>query len=80
MFGVIDPYLEYRPSTQTRLFRVRFFLAGHILEGAMLLCVTGWSLIWAVALSLVDLPMWIPVACFYAGLAVIPFSRGRNAP
>lgn len=45
----------------------------------MLLCVTGWSMMWADALSLVaGLPMWIPVVCFYAGLAFIPFALPRD--
>jgi hypothetical protein len=44
----------------------------------MLLCVAGWSLMWADALSLVTMPIWIPIACFYAGLALIPFLPKRD--
>jgi hypothetical protein len=78
MFDVVDSQLKSRRSAQ--LMRIRSFWARHGWDGAMLLCVTGWSLIWADALSLVVLPMWIPVVCFYAGLALIPFLRRRDTP
>ena len=78
MFDAIVSYLESHRSAHARLLRMRSFLARHALEGAMLLCVAGWSLIWANALSLVGLPMWIPVAGFYAGIALIPLLRKRD--
>lgn len=56
----------------------RSFLARYILLEAMLLSVTGWSLMWANALSLVKIvPIWLCVTCFYSGLALIPFCQKR---
>jgi hypothetical protein len=73
-----ESYLEFHQAVRARLVRARSFLARHVLEEAMLLCVAGWSLMWADALSLVTMPIWIPIACFYAGLALIPFLRKRD--
>lgn len=79
MYGALDFYLEFHQAHRDRLIRTRSFLARHLPEEAMLLCVAGWSLMWADALALVEMPIWIPIACFYAGLALIPFLRKRGA-
>lgn len=78
IYNALESYLETHQAARTRLLRARSFLARHVLEEAMLLCVAGWSLMWADALSLVTMPIWIPIACFYAGLALIPFLPKRD--
>jgi hypothetical protein len=78
MHDALDAYLKSHQTVRARLIRTRSFLARHVLDEAMLLCVAGWSLMWADALSLVILPIWIPIACFYAGIAIIPVSRKRG--
>lgn len=80
MHDALGSYLKSHQAIPTRLIRTRSFLARHVLEEAMLLCVAGWSLMWADALSLVTMPIWIPIACFYAGLALVPLSGKRAAP
>ncbi len=45
-----------------------------ILAAAMVMTVAGWSLMWAQALLLLHLvPLWVPIAAFGLGLALIPF-------
>ena len=67
---------KYYHSSRSLLISARSFLASHMLVEAMILCVMGWSLMWAVALSLVSIvPIWIAVVFFYAGLALIPFCQ-----
>ena len=53
-----------------------------ILAAAMVMTVAGWGLMWAQALLLLHLvPLWVPVAAFGLGLALIPFgSAGARTP
>lgn len=52
----------------------------RMLAVALTLSVAGWSLIWALALSLVEVvPAWCAVALFVSGLALIPFCRADDS-
>jgi hypothetical protein len=43
---------------------------------AITLCIVGWSLLWAQALSIVELvPQWVCTLLFFTGIALIPFCR-----
>jgi hypothetical protein len=47
------------------------------MQAALLLTASGWGLMWAQALALLPVSSpWAFVACFFAGLAVIPFCDG----
>lgn len=77
MFDRAARYLSHQ-SVRAKLKGARSFLGRHILMEAMLVSVSGWSLMWADALSLVTfVPIWLSVMCFYSGLAMIPFCRSR---
>lgn len=78
MHDALDAHPKSRQRAWARLIRTRSFLARHVQEEAMLLCAAGWSLMWADALSLVIFPIWIPIACFYAGLALISVLRKQS--
>ena len=73
-----SPYkARHGEQVRLRIARRRLHLmmrrCNPLVAVAMFMTVGGWSLMWAQALSLLDLvPMWVTVAAFGLGLALIP--------
>jgi hypothetical protein len=73
--SIFMPLLELKRASSRRICVT---LADSITAGALILCVAGWSLLWAQALSVVDLvPQWLSVALFFVGIGLIPACRMR---
>jgi hypothetical protein len=68
---------EYRTlSPPIDLKSLRVTSAYKITAVAVILCSVGWSLLWAQALSILDLvPQWLCAASFFGGIALIPVCR-----
>jgi hypothetical protein len=74
----IGPY-KAKHSGQVRLgiarqrLQLKVRRCNPLVPVAMFMTVGGWSLMWAQALSLLNLvPIWVPIAAFGLGLALIP--------
>ena len=69
-------FLTLREAGGLSLKRVRVAPAERITALALALCILGWTLLWAQALSVVELlPQWLCAAVFFTGIALIPLCR-----
>jgi hypothetical protein len=71
--SIFLPLAELKRASSSRL---RTTPAHKITTVAVIICTAGWSLLWAQALSVLDLvPQWLCAASLFAGTALIPFCR-----
>jgi hypothetical protein len=76
----VSQILNPAPLARTEVRR-GFLPFDRMTCAALAMTVAGWGLIWANGLSLIKLiPVWLGIALFFVGLALIPFRTrsGRN--